>query len=228
MTTMNERAEKLDELAKAKAKEISERFENVKQTTERRYTAKCPCHRDRYNSLHIEAKAGRVILYCHAGCSRDAIMAAVGLTEDDLDYIPVPEKMPGELIAVEEPEAALSLQKDVAQLGTYLAQLGQMMATMQRRMDEMEAAQGRVTIRHADVKRLQGLIRMRTEQICGKYQLTDKDSTRIIRAAIKKDLLKRYGVKDLHDIPESGLAGAESLVAGWTNIRLVMERRERA
>jgi hypothetical protein len=95
-------------------------------------------------------------------------------------------------------------------------------------MDEMEAAQGRVTIRHAEVKRIQGLIRMRTEQLCGKYELTDRDSARIIRAAIKKDLLKRYGVKDLHDIPESGLAGAESLVAGWTNIRLVMERRERA
>lgn len=226
--TLDEMTQALNERAKAKAKEISERFENAKKTTERRYTAKCPCHQDQYNSLHIEAKAGRVMLYCHAGCSRDAIMAAAGLTEEDLDYIPEPEKKTGELIAVEEPEAALSLRQDVAQLGTYLAQLGQMMATMQRRMDEMEAAQGRVTIRHADVKRLQGLIRMRTEQLCGKYELTDKDSSRIIRAAIKKDLLKRYGVRDLHDIPESGMAGAESLVAGWTNIRLVMERREQA
>lgn len=226
--TLDEMTQALNERAKAKAEEVVKRFENVKQTAERRYTAKCPCHQDQYNSLHIEAKWGRVMLYCHAGCSMDAIMAAVGLKAEDLDYIPEPEKKTGELIAVEEPEAALSLRQDVAQLGTYLAQLGQMMATMQRRMDEMEAAQGRVTIRHAEVKRIQGLIRMRTEQLCGKYQLTDRDSARIIRAAIKKDLLKRYGVRDLHDIPESGMAGAESLVAGWTNIRLVMERRERA
>ena len=168
--------------------------------------------------------------YCGNGASRN-----YGYSKSDEkigascpDWEAEPANGPTELIAVEEPEAALSLRKDVAQLGTYLAQLGQMMATMQRRMDEMEAAASRVTIRHAEVKRIQGLIRMRADQICGKYQLTDKDSVRIIRAAIKKDLLKRYGVKDLHDIPESGLTGAESLVSGWTNIRLVMERRERA
>lgn len=134
----------------------------------------------------------------------------------------------GELIAVEEPEAALSLRQNVAQLGIYLAQLGQMMNAMQRRMDEMEKQQAAVTIRHEDVKRLQTLIRMRAEQICGKYELTDKDSPRIFRAAIKKDLQRRYAVKDLHDLPAAQLTGAESLVAGWTNIRLVMERRERA
>lgn len=131
----------------------------------------------------------------------------------------------GELIAVEEPEAALSLRKDVAQLGTYLAQLGQMMATMQRRLDEMEKQQAAVTIRHEDVKRLQALIRMRAEQICGKYELTDKDSPRIFRAAIKKDLQRRYAVKDLHDLPAAQLTVAESLVNGWTNIRMVMDRR---
>ena len=95
-------------------------------------------------------------------------------------------------------------------------------------MDEMEKQQAAVTIRHEDVKRLQALIRMRADQICGKYELTDKDSPRIFRAAIKKDLLRRYGVKDLHDVPAAQLAGAESLVNGWTNIRMVMDRRRGA
>lgn len=131
---------------------------------------------------------------------------------------------PGQM-AVADPQIAGALAADVRQLGQYIGQLGQMIAAMQRRMDEMEKQQAAVTIRHEDVKRLQGLIRMRAEQICGKYELTDKDSPRIFRAAIKKDLLKRFGVKDLHDVPAAMLAGAESLVNSWTSVRLVMERR---
>lgn len=124
-----------------------------------------------------------------------------------------------------DPQVAVVLADNVQRMGQYIGQLGQMIAAMQRRMDEMEKQQAAVTIRHADVKRLQGLIRMRAEQICGKYELTDKDSPRIFRAAIKKDLLKRFGVKDLHDVPAAMLAGAESMVNSWTSVRLVMERR---
>lgn len=124
-----------------------------------------------------------------------------------------------------DPQVAAVLADNVQRMGQYIGQLGQMIAAMQRRMDEMEKQQAAVTIRHADVKRLQGLIRMRAEQICGKYELTDRDSPRIFRAAIKKDLLKRFGVKDLHDVPAAMLAGAESLVNSWTSVRLVMERR---
>ena len=136
--------------------------------------------------------------------------------------------------AMEDLMAALPLSKvpalheDVEKLGIYLGQLGAIIGTMQRRMDEMEKQQAAVTIRHEDVKRLQAMIRMRAEQICGKYELTDKDSPRIFRAAIKKDLLKRCGVKDLHDVPAAQIAGAESLVNGWTNIRMVMDRRRGA
>lgn len=128
-------------------------------------------------------------------------------------------------LEVIDPQVAAVLADNVQRMGKYIGQLGQMIAAMQRRMDEMEKQQAAVTIRHADVKRLQGLIRMRAEQICGKYELTDKDSPRIFRAAIKKDLLKRFGVKDLHDVPAAMLAGAESLVNSWTSVRLVMERR---
>lgn len=123
---------------------------------------------------------------------------------------------------------ATELQANVAQLGQYIGQLGAIIGAMQRRMDEMEKQQAAVTIRHEDVKRLQALIRMRAEQICGKYELKDKDSPRIFRAAIKKDVLKRCGVKDLHDVPAGQLGGVENLVNGWTNIRMVMDRRRGA
>ena len=105
---------------------------------------------------------------------------------------------------------ATELQANVAQLGQYIGQLGAIIGAMQRRMDEMEKQQAAVTIRHDDVKRLQALIRMRAEQICGKYDLGDKDSPRIFRAAIKKDLQRRYAVKDLHDLPAAQLTGAEA------------------
>lgn len=127
-----------------------------------------------------------------------------------------------------DPRAAEALAENVRQMGQYIGQLGAIVGSMQRRMEELERQQAAVTIRHDDVKRLQALIRMRADQICGKYELTDKDSPRIFRAAIKKDLLRRYGVKDLHDVPAAQIAGAESLVNGWTNIRMVMDRRRGA
>lgn len=117
------------------------------------------------------------------------------------------------------------LQENVEQLGRYLMQMGQMMNAMQRRLDEMEARQAAVTISHAEAKQLQALIRGRADELCRKYNLQDKDSPKIFRAAIKKDLLKRFGVKDLHDLPAAALVRAEALLNSWGNIRLVMERR---
>jgi len=134
------------------------------------------------------------------------------------------EDLQAQMVPV-DPKSASALATSVQQLGAYIGQLGAIIGAMQRRMDEMERQQAAVTIRHEDVKRLLGLIRMRAEQICGKYELTDKDSPRIFRAAIKKDLLRRCGVKDLHDMPAAMLAGAESMVNSWTSVRLVMERR---
>ena len=135
-----------------------------------------------------------------------------------------PEAME-DLMAVLPLSKVPALHENVEQMGRYLMQMGQLVAQMQRRMDEMEARQTQVTISHADVKRLQGMIRARADELCEKYNLQDRDSPRIFRAAMKKDVLKRHQVKDLHDLPASALAGAEKQVDSWTNIRLIMERR---
>ena len=127
-----------------------------------------------------------------------------------------------------DPRVAEALAENVRQMGQYIGRLGAIVGSMQRRMDEMEKQQAAVTIRHDDVKRLQALIRMRADQICGKYNLQDKDSPRIFRAAIKKDLMKRCGVKDLHDLPAAQLGAAERWIDGWSSMRLVMERRTKA
>ena len=92
-------------------------------------------------------------------------------------------------------------------------------------MDELEARQRRVTISHGDVKRIQQLIRIRAGEICGKYQL-EAENAKAFRAAIRRDVLKRWGVKDLHDIPEAALGAVENAIGSWVNIRMVMERRQ--
>ena len=49
------------------------------------WTARCPAHKDRDPSLSIsEGLDGRVLVYCHRGCSADSICAAVSLRMADL------------------------------------------------------------------------------------------------------------------------------------------------
>ena len=117
------------------------------------------------------------------------------------------------------------MEENTRRMGEMILQLGTMIGTMQRRLDEMEERQAQVTISHAEAKRVQALIRGRADELCRKYNLQDKDSPKIFRAAIKKDLLKRFLVKDLHDLPAAALGRAEALVDSWVNIRLAMERR---
>ena len=123
------------------------------------------------------------------------------------------------------PETAVQLHRDVQQMGEMMAWMGQLMAGMQRRMDEMEARQTQVTISHRDAKQLMARIRWKAGEICRKNNLQDEKSPKIFRAAIKKDVLARYQVKDLHDLPAAALAGAEKQVDSWTNLRMIMERR---
>ncbi len=49
------------------------------------WTARCPAHDDRQNSLSVsEGNDRRVLLHCHAGCDVDKITAALGLSPSDL------------------------------------------------------------------------------------------------------------------------------------------------
>ena len=114
---------------------------------------------------------------------------------------------------------------DVKLLGQYLKQMGNMMAAMQKRMDEMEARQRQVTVTHEAVKRIQRLIRTRAQEICDKYALEDDESPKAFRKAIRKDVMSRWGVKDLHDLPEAAAGAVRSAIGSWVNIRMVMERR---
>ncbi len=124
-------------------------------------------------------------------------------------------------------DTALALQGSVQQLGDYILRMGQLLAQMQRRMDELEAQQKQVTVSHADTLRLQGMIRARAAEYCERYSLMSADSLRAIRGAIKRDILKRYGVRDLHDLPAVMLHTVEDEITRWTNVRLMLRCREK-
>jgi hypothetical protein len=48
------------------------------------WQARCPAHEDRSPSLSIHEKDGRILLHCHAGCTLEAILDALGLQKRDL------------------------------------------------------------------------------------------------------------------------------------------------
>lgn len=49
------------------------------------YTAVCPAHDDKHASLSVSSgKDGKIILKCHAGCSTEKVLAAMGLKMSDL------------------------------------------------------------------------------------------------------------------------------------------------
>ncbi|HKX30605.1 MAG TPA: hypothetical protein VJ302_23150 [Blastocatellia bacterium] len=49
------------------------------------WQAKCPAHDDKNPSLSIsQGDDGRILLYCHTGCSPQSIVTALGLEMSDL------------------------------------------------------------------------------------------------------------------------------------------------
>jgi hypothetical protein len=63
---------------------VLDRVESVRSTANG-WTARCPAHDDQHPSLSIaQGDDGRCLLKCHAGCTVDAITAALGLRVGDL------------------------------------------------------------------------------------------------------------------------------------------------
>ena len=125
------------------------------------------------------------------------------------------------------PEVAAALSESTQQLGAYLVQMAQMMQRMQKRLDEMEEAQRKVTLSHEEVKTVQMMIRNRAYEYCEKYQIIAPSALRSISAGIKKSILTRYGVKDLHDVPAIARQAVEAQINHWTDIRLAMKCRDK-
>lgn len=120
-------------------------------------------------------------------------------------------------------------EQTAADLSAHVQQLGRIVALMLRKMDEMEAESARrVTVNHAQALALTARIRARAAEICAVYDLTGQGDAAAFRAAIKKAVLGRFGIRDLHDLPLRALVEAERMIDNYANIALVMERRKAA
>ncbi len=74
------------------------------------WTALCPAHRDSHNSLSISTgRDGRILFKCHAGCSVDAIVGALGLSVKDL-FADRPQEKPQIVAAYTYPSGAQKLR----------------------------------------------------------------------------------------------------------------------
>lgn len=70
-------------------------LQEVKKTGQDQWIARCPAHEDKKPSLSISRSVGgKVLLHCHAGCTPEEIVHAVGLNMSDLYPAeePLPEK----------------------------------------------------------------------------------------------------------------------------------------
>ena len=125
------------------------------------------------------------------------------------------------------PDVAATLQQNTEQLGAYLVQMAGIMMRMQNRLDELEEKQRLVTLSHEEVKAVQLLIRNRAFEYCEKYGIQEAGCRRTIASGIKKAVLQRYGVKDLHDVPAIARQAVESQISRWADIRLMLKCREK-
>ena len=64
-------------------RDILQRLKGVKGGNGQ-YTALCPAHSDKNPSLAVSEKGGKILLHCHAGCSNESIVSALGLEIKDL------------------------------------------------------------------------------------------------------------------------------------------------
>lgn len=67
------------------AENLISRLDKVKRTGSGRWLARCPAHDDKGPSLSVrELDSGICLVHCFAGCEVAAVLAAAGLTFDDL------------------------------------------------------------------------------------------------------------------------------------------------
>jgi hypothetical protein len=63
-----------------------DRLDGVEQTGKHEYRALCPAHGDENPSLSITVTDDRLLIHCHAGCTYEQVVAAIGLSSRDLFF----------------------------------------------------------------------------------------------------------------------------------------------
>lgn len=122
---------------------------------------------------------------------------------------------------------ARDLRKSVGEMQLILAQMARLVRETRQQMEEMQAQQRQVTASHGEVKKINAAIRAAADDFCNRQGFTDAADLRAVRADIRKTVLMRWQVKDLHDIPQIALGNVHKLIGSYGNIRLVFRLREK-
>ena len=125
------------------------------------------------------------------------------------------------LSAVLKPDMMTRTEELSVRMESQINQLAMMISQLNARLAAMED-ESKVTILHQDALRLSSMIKARARAVADRYQLGPAGERRI-RAAIKKDVLTQYGIKDLHDLPARRLTAARMLIEGWSSWQAVRE-----
>ena len=110
-------------------------------------------------------------------------------------------------------ETAVSLPEITGQLIRVVARL-------EARLSALEEKGDKITILHKDALALGREIRARADEIGARYQLDEK-AVRAIRSAIKKDVLRQYGIRDLHDLPAKALPSCRTAIRMWSSLSVI-------
>ena len=122
---------------------------------------------------------------------------------------------------------ARDLRKSVGDMQLLIAQMARLIRDTRQQMEEMQSQQRQVTVNHGEVKKINAVIRAAAADFCDRHGFTDPADARAVRADIRKTVLGRWQVKDLHDIPQIALGNVYQLIGNYGNIRLVFRLREK-
>lgn len=116
---------------------IIERLNDVTRSGTDKWKACCPAHDDKQASLSIGIGAGdKVLLHCFAGCTLDAICAALSITPQDLyppkgtDYSSAPReqwKQPDKTPVYDRPAAAAQALGKIVATYSYTDEVGEVL-----------------------------------------------------------------------------------------------------
>ena len=116
--------------------------------------------------------------------------------------------------------------EQITQLTTLIKQFSAAVMAMDRRMEKLERMLDRkVTIEAKQYKAIQKAIKERGRELCDKYRLDQKEAGKAIRKAIASDIQTRYGVTDLHDLPDNYYDIVLQEIAGYTSYALICKLR---
>lgn len=126
----------------------------------------------------------------------------------------------------EDPGYVVIRQEDAQIFSRQVRELTAALLMLQKEVEQMKRDNARkVTVNHQQARGLASRIRERAEALCDKYDLDPKVHGAAFRAAIKRDVLNGYGVKDAHDIPLRDLTLCMEQIDSWTSYALVRKRR---